>query len=83
MPSPIDETQTPRTSKFAHLLDVLFFRTLGVGLIVHEVQPKDPADWKVVAAGICMFFMPDALRGQDSGVLKLIRAIRGQPAGEP
>lgn len=65
-----------KPSPVAHVIDVLTFRTIGVLLIAWEVEPKDvAADWKVVAAGFAMFFMPDALRGRSSVVWRLLERI--------
>lgn len=60
-----DDREPDSPSPVAHVIDVLTFRAAGAGLIVWEVAPQTPAaDWKVVAAGFAMFFMPDALRGR-------------------
>lgn len=61
------------TSTWSHVLDVIFFRLLGVALIAGEVVPRPPADWHVLVAGFGMFFMPDALRGRNSLPVQLAR----------
>lgn len=57
-------------------MDLVFFRALGVGLIANEVLSKGTADWHVLVAGFWAFFMPDALRGKSSPVVRAaMRAI--------
>lgn len=56
----------PAPSMWAHLADLVFFRSLGVGLLVHETLIAPASEWTIVMAGIMMFFMPDALRGRNS-----------------
>lgn len=65
-----------RPSSAAHVVDVLTFRLMGTLLIANEVVPEHPAaDWRVMAAGFAMFFMPDALRGKSSVVWQLLERI--------
>lgn len=35
-------------------------------MIVHETALTEKADWTIVIGAICMFFVPDWLRGRDS-----------------
>lgn len=69
-------------SPWGHLADALTFRTLGGWIIVHEVLDHGGAQWPVLVAGFACFFMPDAMRGKDSPLLRLVAAWRGQPQPE-
>lgn len=57
-----------------HLLDILFFRAIGVGVLYHETATVENSDKWLIAAGISMFFMPDWVRGKDSPVLRALTA---------
>lgn len=58
-----------------HILDILFFRAIGVGLLYHETVLTEVADKWLIAAGVCMFFMPDWIRGKNSALLQGVLAI--------
>ena len=49
-----------------HLVDLVFFRSLGVGILVHETVLTPQSEWSVIMAGVMMFFMPEAVRGRNS-----------------
>lgn len=55
---------------WGHLVDLIFFRLLGLALIANEVMGKGAADWHVLVAGFGAFFMPDWLRGRSSPVAR-------------
>lgn len=58
-----------------HLLDIVFFRAIGVGLLYHETVIVEDADKWLIAAGISMFFMPDWIKGKDSPILRAVIAV--------
>ena len=70
----------PRASTRAHLLDLLFFRILGLGMIYHEVAVTAAAEWPIILGAICMFFMPDWLRGTDSIPARVLIALAQRSA---
>ena len=58
----------------SHLLDLVFFRTLGVGTLIHEVAVTPQAETPVIVGALCLFFMPDWLRGRNSLPMQLLQA---------
>lgn len=71
----LDEKTNRQTSGWlVHVLDVIFFRILGVALLYHETRAVDVADKWLVGAGVFMFFVPDWLRGRDSLPARAVQA---------
>lgn len=50
----------------------MFFRVLGLALIINEVAGRGQADWHVLVAGFGAFFMPDWLRGKSSPFVRAV-----------
>lgn len=72
---PLDQAALP--SRRSHLLDVLFFRLLATGTLVHEVLLTETAETTILVGAICLFFMPDWLRGKDSIPARLLARLIG------
>jgi hypothetical protein len=73
----------PKPGAIGHLADLIFFRSIGVGILWHEVVGTPTSEWSVMMAGLAMFFMPDALRGRNSLGARLVlrwllKAVDGQ-----
>ena len=64
----------------AHLADVLFFRLLATCGLVHETAFSQSAEWPIVIGAICLFFMPDWLRGKDSIPGRVLVALASRQA---
>lgn len=82
---PIELPPTPPPSAgWAALFDLLTFRAAGFALLYNEaVLQKDSDKW-LIGAAICMFFMPDWIRGRDNPLLATVRAwlTRGSRGNE-
>ena len=63
----------PKPSAWSHLLDLIFFRSIGVAILAHETVVTKESEWAVIMAGVMMFFMPDALRGKNSLGARIVR----------
>lgn len=58
--------------------DIIFFRTLGVGLLLHETILTEDSEWELIVAGLCMFLMPDVINGRTSVAARIIERILGR-----
>jgi hypothetical protein len=71
----------PPLGAWGHLLDLLFWRAMGMAMLTHEYALTPAAEWPLVVGGFCAFFMPDWLRGTNSLPIQLARAIAQRVAG--
>jgi hypothetical protein len=69
-----------RASARAHWLDVLFFRLLATGGLIHEIVLTPQAEWPILVGAIWLFFMPDLLRGKDSIAARALIAFSNRQA---
>jgi uncharacterized membrane protein YhhN len=69
-----EQLTAPRFGWLGHIVDVIFFRILGVALLYHETKIVETADKWLVGAGVFMFFVPDWLRGRDSLPARALQA---------
>ena len=60
-----------------HLIDAIIFRTSGFLLLYNEARLEKDADWEIIVAAICLFFMPDAIRGKNSLPFRVIEKLIG------
>ena len=60
-------------------VDLIFFRAIGLGLVIHETILTEHSEWELLVAGLCMFLMPDALNGKDSLPGRIIDRVLGGP----
>jgi hypothetical protein len=58
-----------------HVVDAIFFRAIGLGLLYNEARLTDNAQWELIVAAICMFLMPDFIRGKDSLPSKVVARV--------
>jgi hypothetical protein len=66
-------------NKWNHIIDTLFFRALGLGILYNEARLTDNAQWELIVASICMFLMPDFIRGKDSLPSRVVaRILKGK-----
>jgi hypothetical protein len=65
--------------KWGHFADAILFRVIGIAILYNETRLTDNAQWELIVAAICMFLMPDFIRGKDSLPSKVVaRVLKGK-----
>jgi hypothetical protein len=62
-------------NKLVDVVDIILFRIMGSALLYNEARLEESAQWEIIVAAICMFLMPDFIRGKDSLPSKVVASI--------
>lgn len=68
---------SPNVRAGTTIVDLLFFRAVGAWLLYNEatLPVGERSDWELIVAALCMFFMPDAIRGRNSVPAQVIKRL--------
>lgn len=60
------------------IVDIIFFRLLGVGILAHETLGTGKSEWSLIVASLCMFLMPDVVKGGGTVPIRIVEKLIGR-----